>query len=110
MPYIDNIAKDLIEPVLEPLLKDISRFNAGDLNYILTRIVDEWVGVEKPSYFGLSQGITAFECAKLEFYRRRLAPYENKKCAINGDVYQQRDFKPLPAIELPGKDESNGQS
>lgn len=29
----------------------------------------------------------AIECAKLEFYRRVAAPYEDKKIAENGDVY-----------------------
>lgn len=29
----------------------------------------------------------AIEAAKLEFYRRVAAPYEDKKCMENGDVY-----------------------
>ena len=108
MPYIS--CREEIDETLVQLLKLMPQLSAGDVNYVLTRVVDAWANVEEPSYYIFSQCIAAFECAKLEYYRRQLVPLENAKCAANGDVYQQRDFKPLPAIELPGKDESNGQS
>lgn len=111
MPYIKLEDRGVIDEQLTPLLANIHRRSEGELNYILTRIVDGWVrGNEQPSYFVYSLGLAAFEAAKLEYYRRRLAPYEDVKCAANGDVYQQCDFKPLPAIELPGKDEANNES
>ncbi len=41
--------------------------------------------VGKSAYFNAVVG--ALECAKLELYRRMVAPYENGKIAENGDVY-----------------------
>ena len=32
--------------------------------------------------------VNAMECAKLEFYRRVAAPYEDTKIKENGDVYR----------------------
>lgn len=38
------------------------------------------------SYNTLSDVVKAMECAKLEFVRRHLAPYEDSKILQNGDV------------------------
>jgi hypothetical protein len=57
----------------------------GELNYIITRIVDLWLG-DKPNYATFNAAIGVLECAKLELYRRRVAPYEDTKIAQNGDV------------------------
>ena len=63
----------------------------GDLNYVLTSVALAWLEYHQPphGYSLRSDVIKAFECAKLEFYRRMLAPYEN--CAImkSGDVYEE---------------------
>ena len=63
--------------------------SSGQLNFILTDIVNQWVG-PMPDYARLNEAIGVLECAKLEAYRRIAAPYEDKKCAENGDVYTER--------------------
>ena len=35
----------------------------------------------------LNEAIGALECATLELYRRKVAPYEDGKIAENGEVY-----------------------
>ena len=59
---------------------------AGELNYILTKIVLWWLGKE-PNYERYNAAVGALECAKIELYRRMIAPYEDKKKEENGDVF-----------------------
>ncbi len=62
---------------------------AGELNYAITRLVDEYLmrkgGVR---YAHLNEVVGVLECAKLELYRRLAAPYEDRKIEESGDVYR----------------------
>lgn len=60
--------------------------NAGELNYEFTRIALEYLGFQ-PNYQRFNDVIGALEGAKLELYRRMVAPYEDEKIKENGDVY-----------------------
>ncbi len=60
--------------------------DAGELNYVLTRICLGHLG-DMPRYSDFNEVIGVLECCKLEFYRRAAAPYEDKKIIENGDVY-----------------------
>ncbi len=62
--------------------------NAGQLNYAVTKLVDEYLGGER-NYTSINEVVGVLECAKLELYRRVAAPYESTKLALNGDVYDQ---------------------
>lgn len=61
----------------------------GELNYLVTRLVDGYLGRKGVSYATLNEAIGVLECAKLELYRRVVAGYEDRKIADpeNGDVY-----------------------
>ena len=78
MPYI---------PKGERKLALTSPFTSGQLNYAITTTVDRFLDQEGVSYASLNAAIGVLECAKLELYRRVAAPYEDIKCAENGDVY-----------------------
>jgi len=89
MPYIplDDRA-DFDAPVKN--LADIVKLRGlsnGELNYLLTRIALMYLGAHGTSYNTISDVVKAFECAKSEFIRRVLVPYEQAKCKQNGDVY-----------------------
>lgn len=58
----------------------------GDLNFAITHMVDRYLG-DTINYRKINEVIGVLECAKLELYRRIAAPYEDGKCAVNGDVY-----------------------
>ena len=81
MPYID--------PERRKDLYDNSRIpdNAGELNYLITILVNNYIQRVGKSYKNLNNAIGALECAKLELYRRIAAPYEDDKSRVNGDVY-----------------------
>lgn len=80
MPYIKLYNRELLRQGQSPR-------NAGELNYIFTLIIKEYLEVQGESYQAYNDIIGALEGAKLELYRRRIAPYENAKRDINGDVY-----------------------
>lgn len=60
--------------------------NTGELNYVITNIINEYYKYEG-GYSSINDVIGALEGAKLEFYRRVAAPYEDVKIKENGDVY-----------------------
>lgn len=60
----------------------------GELNYVITKLIDDYLYRKvKGSYADINEVIGVLECAKLEFYRRIAAPYEDEKCRQYGDVY-----------------------
>ena len=84
MPYISPERRDA-------LLKNGHDMNgAGELNYILTRILMRYIEHRGVSYQTYNDILGALEGAKLEFYARVVRPYEDKKITENGDVYSVR--------------------
>ena len=77
MPYIP---KDDREEVMER-----GPETAGELNFLVTKICLLYLG-EKPNYQRYNDVVGALEGAKLEMYRRKVAPYEDVKIEENGDV------------------------
>jgi hypothetical protein len=60
--------------------------NTGELNYVITTIINEYYRYQG-GYSSINDVLGALEGAKLEFYRRVAAPYEDQKIKENGDVY-----------------------
>lgn len=80
MPYIKQNQRDYLERQPWPQ-------TAGELNYMFTTLINKY-GVENGvSYRTINDILGALEGAKLEFYRRIVAPYEDQKIKENGDVY-----------------------
>lgn len=80
MPYIPQQHRDDIEP-------DIlyGARSSGDLTFQLSAVVLRYLG-DEPRFSDFADAIAALECAKLELYRRSVAPYETKKASENGDL------------------------
>lgn len=80
---------------------------AGELNYKLAGAIDDYLIQREPSYRALNEVVGVLECLKLEVYRRLAAPYEDKKCDENGDVFVCADsydpmiYTPEPGVRLP---------
>ena len=86
MPYISTDARNRLASGGSPE-------NAGELNYAITRFVDDYLRrmAEQDGrlrYAHLNEAMGVLECAKLELYRRVAAPYEDRKVEENGDVYR----------------------
>ena len=61
--------------------------SAGELNYCLTRVIQNYMFDKKHSYQNYNEVIGVLECCKLELYRRMIAPYEDEAIKRSGDVY-----------------------
>ena len=80
MPYIEQNIRDILD------IGEIHPVVPGDLNYVITKAVVRFLG-KSPNYAMFNAAVGALECAKLELYRRMVAPYEDEKIDLNGDVY-----------------------
>lgn len=82
MPYIEKIMR-------KPLDKHINELklnSAGQLNYVITKIIHRYLESGKINYTKLNEAIGVLECAKQELYRMVVAPYENEKLEHHGSV------------------------
>lgn len=83
MPYILERYRKELNPRTDRDMR-----TAGELNFCLTSLALQYA--EKslvPGYQKWNDIIGAFDAAAKEIYRRRIAPYEDKKILENGDVF-----------------------
>lgn len=80
MPYIKQSQREVINSTRK--VPD----DAGELNYLITMITHNYVRKHGERYQTYNDILGALEGAKLELYRMRIAPYENKKLEENGDL------------------------
>lgn len=83
MPYIKPYERDYFEP------HGPAATTPGELNFQITCLIKKYLG-DNLSYSLINDVMGALEGAKLEFYRRVAAPYEDDKILENGDVYDGR--------------------
>lgn len=86
MPYIDQLTRGaLLCNTLEELKQQMIDLGPGDMNFVIsTLIVAKWKSA--PSYRIGNEIVGILECAKQEFVRRYLNPYEDKAIKRNGDL------------------------
>jgi hypothetical protein len=81
MPYIKRLDRDKFND-----LAALKPGTAGELNYCLTCLCRDFLYREGERYETYDKIIGALECAKLELYRMKVAPYEDQKIKENGVV------------------------
>lgn len=88
MPYIKTDRRNVFDKSIDAIAARLRLIegNAGDLNYIITSIINNHIADNGLSYTEINNMIGVLECAKLELYRRVAVPYENTKMVENGDV------------------------
>ena len=88
MPYIKTEDRERYREALAQVvgaLESIPEENRdGHVNYIVTVILKRLY--KPPKYRRYNKAIGVLECIKQEFYRRVVAPYEDKKNEKNSDV------------------------
>ena len=82
MPYIESKLRFGYNPetMYSPL-------DPGSLNFAITTLCINYIKERGKRYSTLNEVIGVLECAKLEFYRRAVAAYEDEKAKLNGDIY-----------------------
>tara|TARA_R100000781_G_C3994701_1_gene98178 strand:+ start:289 stop:549 length:261 start_codon:yes stop_codon:yes gene_type:complete len=86
MPYIKPEHREEVEDALECTGLNFVPKNAGQLNYVITVFIDNYIRAYGKNYDNLNAIIGALECCKQEYYRTIVGPYEDMKIDENGDV------------------------
>ena len=82
MPYIPEERRIMLNDT--PLGRAIT---PGELNYKITLLLKDFLDLHGTNYTNMNNIVGAVECAKQEFIRRIINPYENTKIEENGDCY-----------------------
>ncbi len=85
MPYIKQEDRVRLQPVVDQL-DLLGALRPGELNYLISVTCGRFMDRGR-TYALYNAAIGVLECAKLELYRRMVAPYEDVKRKENGDVY-----------------------
>ena len=90
MPYIKKQDRKKFDKHINSLIKEIKKSKVenqdGQVDYIITKILKEIYSKNK-TFFNLNRAVGVLNSVMLEFYRRVVAPYKNKKIKQHGDVY-----------------------
>jgi len=91
MPYIKKEDRKKIDKEIKDLIEKLTNHGCdldpkvGNVNYVLSSII--WTLFDKKASYTTGNNLMGvLECVKQEFYRRKLAPYEDKKIKENGDL------------------------
>jgi hypothetical protein len=89
MPYIESERRKFLESrTYKELLGLVMDMEIGDMNFIISNMV--WLRFMKaPSYSTGNALVGVLESAKLEFYRKQLAVYEDMAIQRNGPLIFQ---------------------
>jgi len=93
MPYIEKQDRKKYENAITEIVNQLNLrgtggfYPVGDLNYIISTIIQKTLQRQGMRYQTLNAVIGSLECCKLEVYRRLASPYEDEKISQNGDVY-----------------------
>lgn len=90
MPYIKEERRKRYDDAIQSLASMLGNAGDdevdGDTNYVISRIVSGAFGFRGWRYRLAARALAVFECAKLEFYRCVVAPYEDKAIAKNNNI------------------------
>jgi hypothetical protein len=84
MPYIKREDRYFITDRVNALSEMIR--NDGDLNYAISLLIHKQLDKRGVNYANMNNLVGAMECAKNEFIRTVMGPYEDKKRLENGSV------------------------
>jgi hypothetical protein len=96
MPYITKEQREIFDEHIDKLFKKLICDDGGkdpvtndrlcgELNYIIYRL-SLLLFYDNTNYAKINTIVGAIESAKTEFQRRVVAPYEDQKIDLNGDI------------------------
>ena len=84
MPYIDKDSRKVLDDHIDALLLFLHA--PGEHNYVITRLIHGYITVHGLRYRTLNAAVGILECAKQEFLRTVVGPYEKIKAKENGSI------------------------
>ena len=85
MPYISPSERDRLNNLVNEINHEEIK-TAGNVNFLITKLCQKFLSEGSPNYDRYNAIIGILESAKLEWYRRKVAIYEDAKIIENGDV------------------------
>lgn len=88
LPYITREERKNLDPTIEELIRKLLENPEnieGCLNYVIFKILKRLTEKER-RYKTMNKFIGMLECCKNEYYRKIVAPYEDEKERINGEI------------------------
>jgi len=87
MPYISQEERKELDPLVDPLIEALKkappdRLDAR-LNYVVYKML---VRLYSEKYFDYNRAMGVLSCIAHEFYRRKVAAYEDRKIKETGDI------------------------
>lgn len=86
MPYINRDRQSDFEELVK-MARQQRIDNPGELNYLFSAMVLEFLRQHGFNYTQMNAVVGVYECAKDEFQRQVLHPYENEKMKQNGNIF-----------------------
>jgi hypothetical protein len=87
MPYIKKTQREELNLEIQQLIKKLSiNKNEGEYNYVITKLIHQFVIDKGLNYRNLNASVGILECAKQEFLRTVVAKYEDQKKQDNGII------------------------
>jgi hypothetical protein len=92
MPYIKQEQRDMFRLGLDEIKAVMDTFDynsmlgSGALNFLVSSICKDFLSIKGKNYENLNSIIGALDCAKEEFRRRVINPYEDIKIKENNDL------------------------
>ena len=87
MPYISQEERKELDPLLEPLIEKLKKAPMerldGRLNYVIYKML---LRLYSERYFDYNRAMGVLSCVAHEFYRRKVAAYEDRKIQQTGDI------------------------
>lgn len=80
MPYLEESTKEALDNGVMLMSEP------GHLTYKLYKLCLQYLDIRGKRFFVYCEIVGAIVCTLLEFYRRKVGPYENTKISENGDV------------------------
>ena len=93
MPYIQQKIRKKYQEVLDYLNHFVKINCPGELNYILFKIILQYIRDKRECYQTYNDVIGVLECIKQELYRRFVSKYEDLKIKQNGDIVEKEGDK-----------------
>lgn len=87
MPYISQEERKELDSLINELIRVLKKSPLerldGRLNYVIYRLL---INLYEPRYFNYNRAMGVLACVSQEFYRRKVAAYEDKKIKESGDI------------------------
>ena len=89
MPYIKRERRKELDAAIDELSDKLLMYgyeNMGDYNYVVSKLIHEYIIAVGLRYKNFNDIVGMLECCKAEFIRTVVSPYEDEKLISNGFI------------------------